>query len=355
MALIELSLADNNRLANLCGAMDGNIARIARACSVNIDRRGGRFRVSGERAEAAADAIRFLYARAEGDIAEFDVQMCLAEKIGNDGNNDNNDATTGGESGDVVNIGDNATTAGGDGGDYQLPKAQSIGGHSRADLFQPRNESQRRMLDKIGNNAITIATGPAGTGKTHLALVGALLALRRGSASRITLTRPAVEAAGEKLGFLPGDMESKVHPYLRPLHDILRMLLGRREAERRLRDNEIEVIPLAFMRGLTLARTITILDEAQNATVGQVKMLLTRLGHGGKMILTGDTKQSDLPPQVAQGLSDAVGRFGNIRGIAMHTFGDGDIVRHPLVRDILAAYNKPAGDKSDKTDKINRQ
>lgn len=321
MALIELSLAENHKLTNLCGAMDGNIARIARACSVNIDRRGGRFRVFGDKADVAADAIRFLYARAERDIAEFDVQMCLAERIG------------GGE--DVGAADDasaiNATSAEGiDGG----------GKHSRSSLFLPRNENQRILLDKIRNNAITIATGPAGTGKTHLALVGALMALRSGAVNRITLTRPAVEAAGEKLGFLPGDMESKVHPYLRPLHDILRMLLGRREAERRLQQNEIEVIPLAFMRGLTLARTITILDEAQNATVGQVKMLLTRLGRGGKMILTGDIRQSDLPPNVAQGLSDAAARFGDIRGIALHTFNDGDIVRHPLVREILAAYNK---------------
>ncbi|MGI9337494.1 MAG: PhoH family protein [Gammaproteobacteria bacterium] len=323
MALVELSLADNNRLANLCGAMDGNIARIARACSVNIDRRGGRFRVFGDRADVAADAIRFLYARAERDIAEFDVQMCLAEKIG--GTSGEGESTTGIDG--INGIGDIADIDGG-------------GKTSRATLFLPRGENQKALLDKIRNNPITIATGPAGTGKTHLALVGALMALRSGTANRITLTRPAVEAAGEKLGFLPGDMESKVHPYLRPLHDILRQLLGRREAERRLQHNEIEVIPLAFMRGLTLARTITILDEAQNATVGQIKMLLTRLGRGGKMILTGDIGQSDLPPQVAQGLSDAMDRFGDIRGIAMHTFDDGDIVRHPLVRDILAAYDK---------------
>ena len=214
------------------------------------------------------------------------------------------------------------------------------GKNARADLFMPRNDNQKLMLDKIRNNAITIAAGPAGTGKTHIALVGALLAQRSGAVNRITLTRPAVEAAGEKLGFLPGDMESKVHPYLRPLHDILRDLLGRREAEKRLQQNDIEVIPLAFMRGLTLANTAIILDEAQNATIGQIKMLLTRLGRGGKIIITGDTSQSDLPPGAVQGLADAMERFADIRNIARHIFNDGDIVRHSLVRDILAAYNK---------------
>ena len=318
MTTVELSLTppDNARLANLCGAMDGNIARIARACSVDIDRRGGRFRVFGDKANVAADAIRFLYARAEEGIAECDVQMCLAERI----------------SGEVAT----AATAEDENDNATIGR----GKNARADLFMPRNDNQKLMLDKIRNNAITIAAGPAGTGKTHIALVGALLAQRSGAVNRITLTRPAVEAAGEKLGFLPGDMESKVHPYLRPLHDILRDLLGRREAEKRLQQNDIEVIPLAFMRGLTLANTAIILDEAQNATIGQIKMLLTRLGRGGKIIITGDTSQSDLPPGAVQGLADAMERFADIRNIARHIFNDGDIVRHSLVRDILAAYNK---------------
>ncbi len=321
--VVELSVApDNARLANLCGAMDGNIARIARACSVEINRRGGRFRVFGEKAEAAAGAIRALYARAERGLGARDVQLCLAETMG----------------ADAEEYGDSYGEENGE----EYPGARG-GKNGRASLFEPLGENQKLFLEKIRGNAVAVATGPAGTGKTHIALVGALQAQRRGVVERITLTRPAVEAAGEKLGFLPGDMESKVHPYLRPLHDILRALLGRREAERRLQQNEIEVMPLAFMRGLTLERTVTILDEAQNATIGQVKMLLTRLGRNGKMILTGDETQSDLPPGALSGLSDAMRRLSHIRGIACHIFDEGDIVRHPLVRDILAAYNNNDG------------
>lgn len=320
--VVELSVSpsDNARLANLCGAMDGNIARIARACSVDINRRGARFRVFGEKADVAADAIHSLYSRAGRGITERDVQVCLAERMG---------AQT------------NANENGGEGeyADGENENESRNGKNARGELFHPRGENQKLFLEKIRNNPVAIGVGPAGTGKTHIALVGALQAFRRGAVNRVTLTRPAVEAAGEKLGFLPGDMESKVNPYLRPLHDILRALLGRREAERRLQQGDIEVIPLAFMRGLTLERSAVILDEAQNATVGQIKMLLTRLGHGGKMIVTGDITQSDLPPGADNGLKDAVARLENVRGVARHFFDAGDIVRHPLVRDILAAYD----------------
>ena len=223
------------------------------------------------------------------------------------------------------------------------------------DVFSPRNAAQSALMQKIADNSIIFCAGPAGTGKTHIALAAALQLIRDGMHNRLVLTRPAVEAGGERIGFLPGDMEQKVNPYLRPLHEILYHLLGRREAERRLADGQIEMIPLAFMRGLTIDHATIVLDEAQNMTPAQMKMTLTRLGGNGRIIITGDESQSDLSLLGDSGLTDAMRRLNGIAGIAMHRFSEDDIVRHALVKNILRAYRQPlsrtsaAADNSPKT------
>lgn len=315
---IELSLtpADNVRLANLCGAMDENIDHIARALSVKIKRRGGRFRVSGDGAETAAETLRTLYLNADKELAGNDIRMQLAQTLGS-GSNGNGPVPA------------------------RLPAewpAETSSG------FQVRNAAQRAYWDKINRHSVTFCSGPAGSGKTHIAVAAALQLLRRnGSAEgvrRLVLSRPVVEAGGERLGFLPGDMEQKVNPYLRPLYDVLYQLLGRAQAERRLSGGDVEIIPLAFMRGLTLNNAVLILDEAQNTTPGQMKMLLTRLGQNSKMIINGDVSQTDLPPAVTCGLSDAMSRLRSLGDIALHHFTAEDIVRHPLVGDILKAYER---------------
>lgn len=309
---VELSLApsDNTRLANLCGAMDENISHIARALSVKIKRRGGRFQVLGEAAQQAADALSALYAIADRGVADDDVRLQLAQPL--------------------PGAGAAAAAASAAPAPAPLPAG-----------FQPRSESQRQYWEKIHRHSVTLCLGPAGTGKTHIA-VAAALQLLRGSAAvqRLVLSRPVVEAGGERLGFLPGDMEQKVNPYLQPLYDILYQLLGQPGSERMMASGKIGVIPLAFMRGLTLGSTVLILDEAQNTTPAQMKMLLTRLGDNGKMIIAGDVSQSDIAAPPVSGLADAAARLDGIAGIAIHRFKEGDIVRHPLVRDILAAYGK---------------
>ena len=295
---LVLSPQSGARLANLCGAMDGNILHIARAFGVDIRRRGGRFSVRGDSAKQAADILQRLYNRAEDGIDLTDVRMEI------------------GDSGGAL-------------------RAQT----AKRDLFSPRTESQRILTEKIMQNSVVFCAGPAGTGKTHVALAAALQLLRDGAHERLVLARPAVEAGGERIGFLPGDMEQKVNPYLRPLQDILRKLLGKREAERRTADGKIEMIPLSFMRGLTIDNAVIVLDEAQNTLPSQIKMTLTRLGENGRMIATGDESQSDLPAGGEEsGLSDAMRRLIGISGIAMHRFAESDVVRHPLVKSILRAY-----------------
>ena len=305
---MSLLPACNKRLANLCGALDANITHVARAFDVNIRRRGGRFYLRGKAVQHAAEALQTLYARAEQPIELVDVQMCIGKR--------------------------------------ESPTAR--------DVFSPRNAAQSALMQKIADNSIIFCAGPAGTGKTHIALAAALQLIRDGMHNRLVLTRPAVEAGGERIGFLPGDMEQKVNPYLRPLHEILYHLLGRREAERRLADGQIEMIPLAFMRGLTIDHATIVLDEAQNMTPAQMKMTLTRLGGNGRIIITGDESQSDLSLLGDSGLTDAMRRLNGIAGIAMHRFCEDDIVRHALVKNILRAYRQPlsrtsAADNSPKT------
>ncbi|MCH9758441.1 MAG: PhoH family protein [Proteobacteria bacterium] len=299
-----LTPPDNTRLANLCGAMDENINHIARALSVVIKRRGENFQLSGESAALAADTLRMLYLRADKEVVNDDVRLQLAQQPGS---------------------------------------APVVGKNNPAAASKPgaaRNEAQKVYWEKINRSAITLCTGPAGTGKTHIAVAAALRLLRgAGAARRLVLSRPVVEAGGERLGFLPGDMEQKINPYLRPLYEVLYQLQGKSAIERRIAAGEIEILPLAFMRGLTLNNTVLILDEAQNTTPAQMRMLLTRLGENSKIIITGDTSQSDLPALPICGLTDAAERLAKVSGIALHHFQLADIVRSPLVRDILKAYD----------------
>ena len=207
--------------------------------------------------------------------------------------------------------------------------------------IRPRTVGQKHYLDAIASNTIVLGIGPAGTGKTYLAVAMAVKALKAHEISRIILTRPAVEA-GEKLGFLPGDLQDKVDPYLRPLYDALFEMLGSETVERDLEKNIIEIAPLAYMRGRTLDNAFIILDEAQNTTSEQIKMFLTRLGEGSKMVITGDITQIDLPDPKRSGLIEAMRVLKSVDDIAIHQFSEKDVVRHKLVQDIITAYAKDA-------------
>ena len=196
-------------------------------------------------------------------------------------------------------------------------------------------------MEALARDDLIFALGPAGTGKTYLAVAQAVQQLITGSIDRLILSRPAVEA-GERLGFLPGDMREKVDPYLRPLYDALYDMLPSDQVERRIANGEIEIAPIAFMRGRTLADAFVILDEAQNTTTAQMKMFLTRFGENSRMVVCGDPKQVDLPGEGMSGLADAVSRLEGIEDIAVIRFGRGDVVRHPIVGRIVEAYEGPA-------------
>ena len=311
--------ADNQRLAHLCGSLDENLRAIEEAFDVRLGRRGASFRVEGDRddAERAMRAVEALYERAERPISAEAVQLVLVEA---------GSTPTGRE----------APAAGGDGAGAADGPAPVVLRTRHPDL-QPRTPNQRRYLKHILGHDITFGIGPAGTGKTFLAVACAVDALERSAVQRIILTRPAVEA-GERLGFLPGDLAQKVDPYLRPLYDALYDLMGYDRVTRAFEKATIEVAPLAFMRGRTLNHAFVILDEAQNTTVEQMKMFLTRLGFGSRAVVNGDVSQIDLPKGVESGLVDAERVLKRVRGIATTHFGAGDVVRHPLVARIVEAY-----------------
>jgi phosphate starvation-inducible PhoH-like protein len=212
---------------------------------------------------------------------------------------------------------------------------------AKGHAVRAKTEGQKRYLDAIQNNDLTFCIGPAGTGKTYLAVAAAASMLKQGRAKRLVLARPAVEA-GERLGFLPGDLQAKVNPYLRPLFDALHDMMDVEQVKRFMVNDVIEVIPLAFMRGRTLNESVIILDEAQNTTVTQMLMFLTRLGHESKMVVTGDASQVDLPGDVPSGLIDAVKKLRGIKGIATVELECSDIVRHRLVQNIVTAYGNPS-------------
>ena len=309
----ELSLnpLDNRALANLCGPLDANLRQIEAALDVAIAHRGGAFTLTGtpaQNARAAAALTRF-YAQAEKPLSVDDIQLGLIEL-----------ATQG-----------RGSAAGGE-DDTPLLRTR------RADLHG-RTPNQSLYLKNIQEHDITFGIGPAGTGKTYLAVACAVDALERDAVKRLVLVRPAVEA-GERLGFLPGDLAQKVDPYLRPLYDALYDLLGFDKTGKLFERNTIEIAPLAYMRGRTLNHSFIILDEAQNTTPEQMKMFLTRIGFGTKAVVTGDVTQIDLARGQKSGLIEADRILAGVRGIAFSRFTSADVVRHPLVQKIISAYER---------------
>ena len=321
---IELVLepVDNARLANLCGVLDENLRQIESAFDVSIARRGEHFSISGNpvRGQRAARALQAFYARAAEELSLDDVQLGLVEL---------------------------GTTADAPSASVAVPMLMT-----RKNELHGRTPRQVDYLKNIQSHDVTFGIGPAGTGKTYLAVASAVDAFERQLVERIILTRPAVEA-GERLGFLPGDLAQKVDPYLRPLYDALYDLMGFDRVGKLFERGSIEIAPLAFMRGRTLNHAFIILDEAQNTTPEQMKMFLTRIGIGAKAVVTGDPTQVDLPRGHRSGLLEAQDVLGNVRGIAFTVFGKEDVVRHPLVARIVEAYdarsarNAVAGDKRD--------
>lgn len=311
---------DNQRLANLCGPLDENLRQIEQALDVSISRRGHRFSVRGKTAPLAAQALENFYNRAGEPLTLDDIQLGLVE------------ARQGHQP--AVRLGpDENPFVGSENDEDSAPVLHT----RRADLHG-RTPTQRQYLKHILSHDVTFGIGPAGTGKTYLAVACAVDALERDAVKRIVLTRPAVEA-GERLGFLPGDLAQKVDPYLRPLYDALYDLLGFDKTQKMFERQAIEIAPLAYMRGRTLNHAFIILDEAQNTTPEQMKMFLTRIGFGSKAVVTGDTTQVDLPRGQLSGLNEAQHILRDVRGIAVTRFTSVDVVRHPLVARIVEAYD----------------
>jgi phosphate starvation-inducible protein PhoH and related proteins len=302
-ASVQMQFDDNGLLAQLFGEHDRNLSILENRLGINVASRGNRLAISGptEAASIARTALASLYHDLShgGEIGPAEVEAAI-------------------------------TRAGGGGGTVLTTKKRAIA---------PRNPAQDAYIKALKESELVFAVGPAGTGKTYLAVACAVQALLAAEVERIVLSRPAVEA-GERLGFLPGDIREKVDPYLRPLFDALHDMMPGDQVVRRMTSNEIEIAPLAFMRGRTLARSFVILDEAQNTTAVQMKMFLTRLGEGSRMVVTGDLTQVDLPPGTRSGLLDAVETLADTPGIRFIRFSAEDTVRHPLVNRIVNAYDR---------------
>jgi phosphate starvation-inducible protein PhoH and related proteins len=298
--------SNNTRISHLCGPMDENLRRIEHALGVKIAHRHEQFKVDGPKAAATRgmELLQALYEIAARPISLETLQLMLA--------------------GDAGMTADGTSTL-----------------QTRREDLRARTPNQAAYLENIANHDITFGIGPAGTGKTYLAVASAVDALERSSVQRIVLTRPAVEA-GERLGFLPGDLTQKVDPYLRPLYDALYELMGVDKVLKAFERNQIEIAPLAFMRGRTLNHSFIILDEAQNTTPEQMKMFLTRIGFASKAVITGDVSQIDLPPEQTSGLVEADVVLKRVQGIAHSRFTSQDVVRHPLVARIVDAYDAAA-------------
>ncbi|MBK9132366.1 MAG: PhoH family protein [Gammaproteobacteria bacterium] len=314
---LVLEPADNQRLARLCGQLDEHIKQIERGLGVEISNRGNMFRITGPAtsAQAARRLLKQLYdetakappltpARVHLLLQSVDAEPAVGES-----------------------------------------SAQTQDITTRNAYITPRGTNQRRYVENVRSFDINFGVGPAGTGKTYLAVACAVEALEREEVRRILLVRPAVEA-GERLGFLPGDMAQKVDPYLRPLYDALYEMLGFERVSKLIERNVIEVAPLAFMRGRTLNESFIILDEAQNTTVEQMKMFLTRIGFGSTVVVTGDVTQIDLPRERVSGLRHAIEVLRDVEGISFVFFQARDVVRHPLVQSIVAAYDRAEGGRS---------
>jgi phosphate starvation-inducible protein PhoH and related proteins len=304
-------------LGRLFGEFDQNLVAIENRLGVYIAARGNKLQIEGE-AEATArarDVLTGLYNRIvlgqDIDAGAVDAVIAMSSEPTLDG---------------IIR--------------HDVAEPPSVMIRTRKKTIVPRSAMQIRYMEALARNDIIFALGPAGTGKTYIAVAQAVSQLITGSVDRLILSRPAVEA-GEKLGFLPGDMKEKVDPYLRPLYDALNDCLPAEQVERRISSGEIEVAPIAFMRGRTLAESFIILDEAQNTTPAQMKMFLTRFGQNSRMVVCGDPNQTDLPSGQLSGLNDAVNKLEGVEGISMIRFGVGDVVRHPIVGRIVEAYEGP--------------
>lgn len=304
----HIDFDDNRLIAELSGSHDAHLAILEDALDVRIDPRGNRFAISGaaDGRERAMAALQSLYARLQKGqgVAAGDVRAAARVK-------------------------EMPSQKG-------APTGRSIKTPKR--LITARTPNQADYLEKLSTHDLTFGVGPAGTGKTYLAVAHAVGLLLSGAVERIILSRPALEA-GERIGFLPGDMKEKVDPFLRPLYDALHDMMHADYVERRIAAGDIEIAPIAFMRGRTLARSAVILDESQNATPEQMKMFLTRLGEGAHMAITGDPSQTDLPAGQTSGLSDALAVLSGVEGVAEARFTASDVVRHPLVAKIIDAYD----------------
>ncbi len=317
---IVLEPADNSRLANLCGQFDEHLRQIERRLNVDIASRGNHFRVTGPpgAAQAGGDVLLSLFEMTNNERLDPErVHMTLQESQMND--DELAPANSDSSASDDVSI------------------------KTQRKMIRPRGANQTSYVQSIRKNDLAFGIGPAGTGKTYLAVACAIEALSNEEVRRIILVRPAVEA-GERLGFLPGDLSQKVDPYLRPMYDALYEMVGAEHVTRLIERNVIEIAPLAFMRGRSLNESFVILDEAQNTSVEQMKMFLTRIGFGSQAVVTGDITQIDLPDRQVSGLNDVMRILADIEDIGFTQFSPKDIVRHPLVRRIVEAYEADSND-----------
>tara|TARA_B100000989_G_C19506836_1_gene456899 strand:- start:652 stop:1638 length:987 start_codon:yes stop_codon:yes gene_type:complete len=307
---VTLKPVNNKRLASLCGQFNEHIIQLEKYLNVDIKHRGHQFNVAGveSHVKQAVTAIKGLYQTTETDqLTPEKVHLLMQET--------------------QMDVEESA------------PLDDSVVIHTRKKIIKPRGKNQQAYVKSIAHNDVVFGIGPGGTGKTYLAVASAVEALESEKVSRIILARPAVEA-GERLGFLPGDLSEKINPYLRPLYDALYEMLGVERVEKLIERKVIEVAPLAFMRGRTLSEAFIILDEAQNTTAEQIKMFLTRIGYGSTVVVTGDITQIDLPRQTESGLKLVMKILGDIKGISFTQFNSKDVVRHPIVQKIVLAYEK---------------
>lgn len=310
----DLLPLDNQRLANLCGPVNQNIKQLEEYFDVQINCRSNQFEVSGDgrSLKKVKNTVQTLYNVAGHEsLSPATVQLYLTD-----------------------NVGDNSLP---EKSDNQADENTEAGYRKRHGKIKGRGKSQVQYLQQIKDHDLTIGVGPAGTGKTYLAVASAVEALENDLVDRLILVRPAVEA-GERLGFLPGDLAQKIDPYLRPMYDALFEMMGQQKVAKCMERNVIEIAPLAYMRGRTLSDSFIILDEAQNTTIDQMKMFLTRIGFGSKAVVTGDISQVDLPKEKTSGLRHALKILDGIDDVGVTQFQKGDIVRHPLVKKIVHAY-----------------
>ena len=299
-----LNIKRSEQLVNICGSLDKNLENLATNLAVDISNKGADFNIKGDNADKAVSVLQELLILSEKKTIDFsDIDLSIKSLSSPDG------------------------------------ETKSVTIKTSKKHIHIRSDNQQKYVNSIIENDAVFAIGPAGTGKTYLAVARAVEALENSNVKRIVLVRPAVEA-GEKLGFLPGDLSEKVDPYLRPIYDALYEFIGFERVNKLIEKHVIEVAPLAFMRGRTLNESYIILDEAQNTTIPQMKMFLTRMGFGSKMVITGDVTQIDLPNPSQSGLTDAIKILQNIDQIAFCHFGAHDVVRHQLVKKIVSAYDK---------------